>query len=352
MPYKSEAQRKYFNANRKKLEAEGVDVAEWNSSSKGKKLPEKAKKTAAAIALLKLAESKDESVSSRLTDRLAQFSKDKSKDLLSNAIGLTPFLGSQMYAGRYLMDPGNPYPTQLHGGKKNALINSWFKSEKARGAASGIPADKLGIKLEGGRPAVASTGRKATYTPAHYDPWDRTVSITKRMGRNQDHKLGILAHELGHAEQYRKSNPTSKNWKSLFGGRNRGILEGIISHRLAPLVGVAGPSLTSDEGTAQTYAALGTLGQAPILASEFGASARGSRTLVNYAKKSGLWKNKSALEKLKFAGKSWTGVPTYLLTAAIALATYLGYKATGGYAKRPENNISNEISNMLARKKN
>ena len=43
MPYKSEAQRKYFNANREKLEAEGVDVDEWNESSKGKKLPEKVK---------------------------------------------------------------------------------------------------------------------------------------------------------------------------------------------------------------------------------------------------------------------------------------------------------------------
>lgn len=41
MPYKSEAQRKYFNVNRKKLEAQGVDVDEWNQSSKGKKLPEK-----------------------------------------------------------------------------------------------------------------------------------------------------------------------------------------------------------------------------------------------------------------------------------------------------------------------
>lgn len=41
MPYKSEAQRKYFNANRKKLEAEGVDVDHWNAESKGKNMPEK-----------------------------------------------------------------------------------------------------------------------------------------------------------------------------------------------------------------------------------------------------------------------------------------------------------------------
>lgn len=44
MPYKSKAQREYFNANRKKLEKKGVDVDEWDDASKGKKLPEKAKK--------------------------------------------------------------------------------------------------------------------------------------------------------------------------------------------------------------------------------------------------------------------------------------------------------------------
>ena len=43
MPYSSEAQRKYFNANRKKLEEQGVDVKEWNDSSKGLELPSKVK---------------------------------------------------------------------------------------------------------------------------------------------------------------------------------------------------------------------------------------------------------------------------------------------------------------------
>lgn len=42
MPYKSDAQRRYFNANKDELEAQGVDVDEWNESSKGKDLPEKA----------------------------------------------------------------------------------------------------------------------------------------------------------------------------------------------------------------------------------------------------------------------------------------------------------------------
>lgn len=41
MPYKSKAQEKYFNANKDKLKAKGVDVSEWNKASKGKKLPSK-----------------------------------------------------------------------------------------------------------------------------------------------------------------------------------------------------------------------------------------------------------------------------------------------------------------------
>ena len=42
MPYKSLAQERYFNANKGKLEQQGVDVNEWNSASKGKKLPKHA----------------------------------------------------------------------------------------------------------------------------------------------------------------------------------------------------------------------------------------------------------------------------------------------------------------------
>ena len=43
MPYRSKAQEAYFNANREKMEKQGVNVDEWNKATKGKKLPEKAK---------------------------------------------------------------------------------------------------------------------------------------------------------------------------------------------------------------------------------------------------------------------------------------------------------------------
>jgi hypothetical protein len=43
MPYKSKAQAAYFNIHRRELEAQGVNVSEWNSASKGKKMPKKKK---------------------------------------------------------------------------------------------------------------------------------------------------------------------------------------------------------------------------------------------------------------------------------------------------------------------
>jgi len=43
-PYASDAQRKFFNANKAELEKQGVDVDEWNEASKGMKLPEAAPK--------------------------------------------------------------------------------------------------------------------------------------------------------------------------------------------------------------------------------------------------------------------------------------------------------------------
>ena len=44
MPYKSQAQEKFFNAHRSQMKAKGVNVDEWNASSKGKKLPKRVTK--------------------------------------------------------------------------------------------------------------------------------------------------------------------------------------------------------------------------------------------------------------------------------------------------------------------
>lgn len=55
MPFKSKAQERYFNSHRAELEKQGVNVDEWNASTKGKALPERLGKTRTqkAIASLK-----------------------------------------------------------------------------------------------------------------------------------------------------------------------------------------------------------------------------------------------------------------------------------------------------------
>lgn len=44
MPYKSKAQAAYFNTHKKELERKGVNVDEWNSASKGLRLPKRKRK--------------------------------------------------------------------------------------------------------------------------------------------------------------------------------------------------------------------------------------------------------------------------------------------------------------------
>jgi hypothetical protein len=41
VPYRSLAQEGYFHSNKKKLEAQGVDVDEWDKATKGKHLPKR-----------------------------------------------------------------------------------------------------------------------------------------------------------------------------------------------------------------------------------------------------------------------------------------------------------------------
>ncbi len=53
MPYVSDSQRRFFNANRGQLEHQGVDVDEWNQSSKGKDLPEKVRDTSHPVMKLR-----------------------------------------------------------------------------------------------------------------------------------------------------------------------------------------------------------------------------------------------------------------------------------------------------------
>jgi hypothetical protein len=341
MPYKSEAQRRYFNANRKKLESDGVDVDHWNKESKGKKVPEKKAfdlaKKAAYSALLKMSADDDEPYGELETAR---------RNLAGALVSVLPAIGNIGYQKAFLKGD----PATLARSRGNALLGSWFKSETARGARNGISPTNMGIDTQKGVPRYSTKPPIRGQGP-HYNFNTRQVYVPGGFGRSEDARLGLLAHELGHAEQFRKSNPTNSNFRSLFGGSNRArSIKG--SAILGQLGGTLGPTFTNDSDSAGIQALVGSAMSAPQLANEAGASARGSRTLINYAKENGLWKNKNALQKLKFAGRSWIGMPTYLLAAAAPIVTYLGFSLAGTYDKKPAQSISEEISRSLAGKKN
>ena len=114
MPYSSEAQRKYFNANREKLEAEGVDVDEWNQSTKGKKLPLKAKK---------------EEPKSKLSKNAQNIPLDldlyqKAKDIVYKQYPQHSAYRSGMLVKKY-KDMGGTYS----GKKTKKGLTRWFKEE-------------------------------------------------------------------------------------------------------------------------------------------------------------------------------------------------------------------------------
>lgn len=72
MPFKSKAQQRYMYANKKKMKAQGVDVDEWSEKTDFSKLPEKAKKKAADLAIAKYAELYQKSEGRLLMDELRQ----------------------------------------------------------------------------------------------------------------------------------------------------------------------------------------------------------------------------------------------------------------------------------------
>jgi 8-oxo-dGTP pyrophosphatase MutT (NUDIX family) len=113
----------FFNANRKKLEAQGVDVDEWNASSKGKKLPEKVASLTSSIApITEVAGNVDmafknpkklrqKSLSDRLTDIVdaEDTLNDPETDSLGHSIGTGALAGGLLMGTKgVLMAGGNP----------------------------------------------------------------------------------------------------------------------------------------------------------------------------------------------------------------------------------------------------
>ena len=161
MPYKSDAQRKFFNANRKKLTAQGVNVDEWNASSRGLKLPvkkhpEKTVKVAAQEAVLAQA----------LTAILGEPRTGVEKTSGSPAVytglyGVSPAALVKLCTGSLpgMASGGNSALSVLDETPCGAVYTE-FPTEKA--AQSGTPATETGQTVTGVCQPATEAGQPAT----------------------------------------------------------------------------------------------------------------------------------------------------------------------------------------------
>jgi hypothetical protein len=178
MPYKSEAQRRYFNANREKLEAEGVDVDEWNKSSKGKKLPEKQ----ASVA----------HIAKQAAERVSLLTEKRATGLLAGGLVGAGIGG----AARYLKT-------------KEERDKSYLSEDIMKGGIQGAGAG-LGAMLGGGLGALGGLGLMHAKAPP------RGAAIRSLIAA-----LPVLGSGLGAYGGYKLTNPVVDRIDASIEDRNR-----------------------------------------------------------------------------------------------------------------------------------
>lgn len=148
---------------------------------------------------------------------------------------------------------------------------------------------------------------------AHYNPATKTAYTAQR-GVNPN--PGMLAHELGHAQQYIK--PSSL------------INKLALPSRIATMYGLTSLPLliAEDENTAKAMAGVGTAMSTPLFLHEMDASIKGRKMLMEAAGKAG---NKLGFLKSLAPFK---GIPSYLLALASPYLIYKYLKSKGQYKEK------------------
>lgn len=153
------------------------------------------------------------------------------------------------------------------------------------------------------------------------------------MGRGSSYgSTGVLAHELGHGLQGKrtiKANMHGKNVMNL-GAAGAGIL---------------GSLRSNDPNTQKTYdrigstvAGVGTLGGLTTAATEFDASLKGYKMMRDAGKFKGL----KGMHRISNRLSPFRGVPTYLMAAAAPAATYYGARYLPEKIQGLYNNLKNK----------
>jgi hypothetical protein len=149
---------------------------------------------------------------------------------------------------------------------------------------------------------------------ASYDPKRHIVNTAPK-------NYGLLAHELGHAEQY----------KSPLYRKTIAPLSAV--GRVAQKLGVLAPIFTDNEEEARRNSLIAGGLQVPTLIEEFDSSRRGSKILKKSMSKPALTKASSGgkLARVLTALRPFGGMPTYALGAAAPYLIYRYLKGRGLY---------------------
>lgn len=322
MPYKSEAQRRYFNANREKLEAQGVDVDHWNDVSRGKKLPErKTEKSAIAVLAKAAAESEMEfqppSSINRVISLLGNVGLGGLSQIANTAYsnrvigGADHFNAKPPTRGKPLQGQHLPIQSDI------SALPKGFPYSASRTKSYQALAKLYGSDVPTIRPQTAAV------TPAGYLPRDHSVFMHPSIKDEAGH---VLAHELGHARQRRFL-------KSPLG------VSSMLLPRIGSLGGLLGVLGSDDETTGRNAALFGSASYLPLLGLEADASLRGSNLMKRLAQQSGKYSQMGMLDKLKYRLGSFKGFPTYLNAAAFPLLGHGLKKTLKGYGKYVPKNV-------------
>lgn len=149
---------------------------------------------------------------------------------------------------------------------------------------------------------------------ASYHPRTNTVNSPKG-------NYGFLAHELGHAEQYK--NPLYRKTVAPLSKLGR----------IAGGFGALAPIFTDNEQEAKRNSIIAGAMQVPTLVEEIDASRRGSRILNNQIKNKPVAMGTKAgkLGQALMKMRPYVGVPTYALAAMTPYLLYKYYKSRGMY---------------------
>ena len=309
MPYKSLAQAAYFNIHRKELEREGVDVDEWNDSTRGKKLPKKLKKKAGLLDVELLLKQASADFKPDYTPDQLKEKKDSSlkrtRDLATaevSGIALNIASGVPVIAannsGRASYGPANDIRVK----KLVALARKkgYIHGDVARGETSQVYRKNKGPKF------LKKLIPKKEYREVYRDIIKTHKNLYKKEFPDIDLKIkdkGILgltktpldstaAHEVGHILQ----KPSS----------SAGLFRNLMLP--ASLLGGAAAAINADpaaDTAANTTASVATAASLPTIFNELDASTKGYNLM-----------RRLGGSRLRSLG-SFKGVPSYLSIAAI-----------------------------------